>query len=80
MQPLPNADEPHRVPSGYWKVVGDADGEYAAFIFDQETERGAEYCAYQVSLEEVERRTGLDLSPSVPNSLMSESLSDEIGC
>lgn len=38
MPPLPQADEPHRLPSGYWKVIAvEAEGGVmsAAFILDQ---------------------------------------------
>ena len=45
--PLPEADESHRVPSGYWKIITtEKDGviKIAAFLFDQETERKAKTC------------------------------------
>ena len=44
MPALPGADETHRVPSGYWKIVAIQNGNgirAAAFIFDQNTPRGA---------------------------------------
>lgn len=34
MPPLPHANERHRVPSGYWKVIATTDGRLAAFIMD----------------------------------------------
>lgn len=65
MPELPGADEPHRIPSGYWKVilVQDMDGSLRAdaFIFDQETPRDADYCGHVVSVAEVEVRSGLDV-------------------
>lgn len=65
MPPLPEADESHVVPSGYWKIAAiDTDGiiRLAAFIFDQNTDRGADYCAeeFKVEVRTVEHRTGLD--------------------
>lgn len=63
MPPLPGADERHRVPSGYWKVVATADGQLTAFAFEQETPRGADYCASRLSLDEVELRARLRLFP-----------------
>ncbi len=63
MPPLPGADERHRVPSGYWKVVATADGRFTAFAFEQETPRGADYCASRRSLDEVELRARLRLFP-----------------
>jgi endonuclease G len=34
LPPMPGADERHRVPSGYWKVIATQDGRMAAFIMD----------------------------------------------
>ena len=63
MPPLPKADERHRVPSGYWKVVTTEDGRLTAFIFGQDTPRNADYCSKRVTLDEVELRARLDLLP-----------------
>ena len=63
MPALPKANEAHKVPSGYWKIVATfEEGEYwsAAFILDQNTIRNASYCDSAVSIEEVEDRTGFD--------------------
>ena len=35
----------------------------ASFILDQETERSADYCSGLVSVDEVERESGLDMFP-----------------
>lgn len=67
MPALPGADEPHRVPSGYWKVISieGAQGiERVAFIFDQESPLKMPFCDGRVSLREVERRAGLAFSPA----------------
>lgn len=71
MPPLPGADEAHRVPSGFWKVVamsGPGGLEVAAFIMDQDLPRGADFCApaQRVGLAELERRTGLAFFPEHP--------------
>lgn len=63
MPPLPRADEPHRVPSGYWKILffrrGAPQRTYAAaFIFDQATPRRGNLADYLTSIAEVERRSG----------------------
>lgn len=61
---LPNADEPHEVPSGFWKVLArdESNGIWvAALIFQQDTERNAEVVDHLVSVDEVESRSGLDL-------------------
>jgi len=78
MRALPNADEAHRVPSGYWKVVALPDGRVVAFIFANAPGRGR-YCAFIRPLAEVEQRSGLDLFPErAPSSL--DGLAPEIGC
>lgn len=62
MRPLPNADEGHVVPSGYWKIVAISDGnamKIAAFILDQEAPRNANFCERQSTIQEVEMQTGL---------------------
>lgn len=78
MPPLPEADERHRVPSGYWKVIMTADGRATAFIFDQATPRNADYCTMRRSLDEVELRARLRLLPmrAVPFA----PLDVELGC
>lgn len=65
MEPLPKANEKHTVPSAYWKVVivptGSATFEHAAFIMDQESGRRDDVKSKAVTIDEVERRSGLDL-------------------
>ncbi len=63
MDPLPGANEPHMVPSGYWKVVAieEDDGpRVAGFIFDQETPSGTSICTDIETLHGVEQRSGPD--------------------
>ena len=63
MPAMPRADEPHMVPSGYWKVVAVKDGnriKVAAFVFDQDTPRGADYCDQVTTVDAVEQRNGLN--------------------
>ena len=65
MPALPNADESHRVPSGYWKTITIKKGEtikIAAFRFDQETDRKASFCndMFVTDVRTIERQTGLD--------------------
>jgi endonuclease G len=65
MPALPKADEPHKVPSGYWKVVlmptGTKTFEHAAFIMDQNSGRKDAVSSKLVTIDEVEKRSGLDL-------------------
>jgi len=70
MDPLPEADEPHRIPSGYWKVlfIGDTpqQASHAAFVMSQATPFNAGFCDYQVTVEEIEKRAGLKLWSDLP--------------
>ncbi|MCB9185935.1 MAG: DNA/RNA non-specific endonuclease [Flavobacteriales bacterium] len=71
MEPLPNADENHKVPSGYWKVVimiTDTDSfEHAAFIMDQNSGRKDKVLSKVVTIDEVEKQSGLDLLWELPD-------------
>ena len=89
MAALPEADEPHQVPSGYWKVLAveaDAGLEVAAFIFEQETMRGADICDHLTTVTAVQARSGLDLFSSLEDAIETAlesqpaGLSDDLGC
>jgi endonuclease G len=71
MPPLPHADEPHTVPSGFWQVVAVTNAPGAvtavAFLFDQETPRTDAALDHLVTIDEVERRSGLDLFRLLPD-------------
>lgn len=65
MPPLPEADESHRVPSGYWKIIATEAAnaiEIAAFVLDQDTPRRAAFCEerFITNVRTIESRTGLD--------------------
>jgi endonuclease G, mitochondrial len=78
MPPMPGADERHRVPSGYWKVVTTSDGRMTAFVFDQDTPRTADHCDMRRSLDEVELRARLRLFPM--RAAPFTTLDRELGC
>lgn len=78
MPELPNADEPHRIPSGYWKVISMRTGGAIGFIFSQEPEQGG-YCARIRPLAEIEARSHLDLYPNA-NANPSELAQAEVDC
>lgn len=89
MPELPGADENHRVPSGYWKVVSIADGErisVAAFIFDQFVDRAASYCGFIEELRDVERTANLKFFHALDQyardrrDAMIAPLAQELGC
>jgi endonuclease G len=65
MPRLPECEEHHVVPSGFWKIVATVDDggdliDVAAFILDQETPRNADFANFAVDVDEVEERSGLD--------------------
>jgi endonuclease G, mitochondrial len=82
MTAMAKADEPHRVPSGYWKVVAVESGSTAkvsGFIFEQETAKNANHCDMRKSLEDIERRAVLKLFPRLARRNFGK-LDAELGC
>jgi endonuclease G len=70
MPPLPGADEAHRVPSGYFKILAltsEGSVETAAFVMDQKTAGSDRFCDHQVTVREIERRAGLDFFVGLPD-------------
>lgn len=68
---LPLADEMHKVPSGYWKVIV-KNNNAIGFIMEQDMERSIDECNAVVTIEEIEQRSGLELFPS-------KTLNDQVG-
>ena len=62
---LPKADEYHKVPTAYWKVVANNEGQVTVFVFNQELPRSAKYCEQILSLNKVEQMAELDFFPDV---------------
>lgn len=74
MPSLPNADEPHEIPSGYWKIIliqpkGVHTLNGTAFAFEQDILRHSEMMDHVVSIDEIEERTGLDFLWDLPNTI-----------
>jgi endonuclease G len=70
MPPLPNCDESHRIPSGFWKIVAVPDGKIlrvAAFIMEQTTARASKVIDHLTTVDEVERHSGLDFFWQLPD-------------
>jgi endonuclease G len=79
---LPKADEPHRLPSGYWKVVAVESGgrtRASSFIFEQETPKNANHCDMRRPVAEIEKRALLVLFPRAGRQSFG-SLDAELGC
>jgi endonuclease G len=51
---LPNADEPHQIPSGYWKIIAYQD-TIESFVYDQSTPSGVDFKLGKTCNDEVER-------------------------
>lgn len=74
MPSLPNANEPHKIPSGYWKIIilpnESIDSiKIASFIFDQETPRKDKVLDHLCTIDEIEKRSGLDFLHELPDDL-----------
>jgi endonuclease G len=76
---MPGADETHRLPTGYWKVIATDAGEVSAFIFEQDTPRNVNFCTKRVPLSEVELRAILRLFPRLRERRFT-SLDVALGC
>ena len=64
MDSLPNADEDHVVPSGFWKLIK-FDDQVQAYAFDQDTEKGSSVDDGLITLEALEAITGYQFSPEL---------------
>ncbi|MBU1626907.1 DNA/RNA non-specific endonuclease [bacterium] len=75
MPSLPGADEPHKVPSGYWKIVLIQPGKSydsikaAGFIFDQATSKTDKVIYHLCAIDEIETRAGLDFLRELPDDI-----------
>lgn len=76
MPSLPKADEEHKVPSGYFKVVYDIKGNAAAFIMQQSAGRNDDYCQKKVTLEDVQQ----SVSFTLPELKVQPSVYARLGC
>ena len=73
MPSLPGADETHKVPSGYWKIVAvgepgnPASVKAVGFIFDQTTPRDDDFKTHTKAVDEIEQKSGLDFFRDLPD-------------
>jgi len=70
---------PYLVPTGFFKVIVDAEGQVGSFLFPQDLPFHVHHCDRIVSLGEVERLSGLDLFPELPQ-LPAGDLRESLGC
>ncbi len=73
---LPNADEPHQVPSSYFKIVYDMKGNSTFFLMSQSSARNDDYCSKITTLELLKSK----LSFSLPVLHESALLNKRLGC
>jgi len=70
---LPNADEPHKLPSGYWKIVISPEDKNpetmkcASFLFNQDTPGNAKVTDYLCKIDDIEGKTHLDFFRELPD-------------
>lgn len=87
---LPNASKIHTIPSGYWKAIfigsSPEQGLYASFVMDQDTPKSADFCTKQVTVEEIEKRSGLQIWSALPSDVQAMlktqpgQLAQRLGC
>ncbi len=78
-------DEPHKVPSGYWKIVivlgNSIDSiKAASFIFDQDTPRSDKVINHLVTINEIEERSGLDFLRGLEDEIVEEVIEGCLFC
>lgn len=76
MPKLPRADEEHKIPSGYFKIVYTERGEGVAFVMNQELGRKADFCSQERPLKDAANL----VSYSIPQLKQSKSLLKALGC
>ncbi|WP_145502179.1 DNA/RNA non-specific endonuclease [Yersinia similis] len=86
------AAESIQIPSGYWKVIfigtSPDEGQYSAFLMEQDTPMSAKFCDHQVTVDDIEAKTTpklniwSDLPDDVANTIKSQkgTLAKEMGC
>lgn len=74
--PLPYADEPHRVPSAYFKIIYDLKGNAASFLFDQDLPRKTNHCDQKISNKEL----NVKIPYKMPSFTDSSKIFQKLGC
>jgi len=86
---LPNADEFHTIPSGYYKIViAVISGavKASAFIMEQDSARADNFCSKEVTIDEVEMRAGINVMPTLSTTIQAPversygGLKSQLGC
>lgn len=87
---LPGADESHTIPSGYFKIVATINQagyvRASAYVMEQNSARADDYCSKEVTIDNVESRSGLNIFPEMTGSkeyaveTRLGGLSSQLGC
>lgn len=76
---LPSSDEQAVLPDGYWKIIYDKRGHYAAFLFDQDTARSVRYCENKTTLETISQKAKFSFFQGSQMEFKAK-LFDDFGC
>ena len=61
MPNLPQADESHQIPSGFWKIIM-YNGKIESYLFAQETPKSKDFRLGKTALSEIEVWSDLNLN------------------
>ncbi|MBV1929676.1 MAG: DNA/RNA non-specific endonuclease [Gammaproteobacteria bacterium] len=73
---LPQSDEPHVIPTGYFKIIYELDGNAVGFIMKQDIIKTADYCGKKVSIDSIREKIRF----SLPSFIESPKLMKRVGC
>jgi endonuclease G len=73
---LPQANETHRVPSAYFKIVYNLKGEAAAFFMTQSDQTGTDFCSKQKPLAFIKAKITFEL----PLLTINNGVLEKLGC
>ena len=71
--------KPHKVPTGFFKVIATAEGNVTAFVFQQDVPFHIHHCELRLPLSQVEELSGFELFPEQPGWPVGD-LSERLGC
>jgi len=76
MPDLPDADESHQVPAGYFKMIYDLAGNSSSFVMSQNTQRKANFCDKRASIDQMQAQ----LKFSLPSLKDNDVIVKRLGC
>ena len=73
---LPNSNEPHEIPTEYFKIIYNLKGEAASFLMEQSTPKNADYCSKLKNISTIKAKISFEF-PSLSNST---GMATKLGC